>query len=171
MRSVRESLKGKPPDPESPAPGQELMDGPPDLEIFPGPSPEELIAERLRFAADQRAAFAQNEIKQLQIHIDQLQERIQELAALSPQRGDLKDDLDVAQHRLEEARADLVRATEARQNTDLTASLSQGHQEQLQAENPRQGHQSGTEVAPNVRSVIGKTSRPPKVDRGPLRKL
>src|SRR6187399_1803190 len=44
-----------------------------------GPSTAELIAERLRQGADQRAAFAQGEINRLRLRVDQLQSQFEDL--------------------------------------------------------------------------------------------
>ena len=168
MPSVRQILKGPTPDQTTAEPRQGLealasqtapttgLQDHEDLTVAKlGPSPAESIAERLRFAANQKAALAQNEINRLQQHIDQLKERMDELTRQNLPAGAIHADLDEAHHRLDEARADLSRAHEARQNTDLAASLSQTHQEG-HAQHHHEGH--GTGAAASVRTALGRTA-------------
>lgn len=165
MPSVRDILKGHEPSPEDVAPQQGLAD---TLAESAGGgldtgdrSTAELIAERLRLAADQRAALAQGEIGRLQVRIDQLQGRLEDLAAQNLPHAEVKADLEEAHERLDEAKADLTRAHEARQNTDL-ASGRQAHldhdeefmHENKAAQSHTQGH-GGPTGGPTVRSALG----------------
>lgn len=177
MPSVRDSLKGGSPK-EASAALQQRLEGESSLEVpakpqndqaedIAEPSMAELIADRLRLAADQRAALAQNEINRLQNHIQQVQERMQELRKQNLPVAELHANLEEAENRLEEAQADLVRAKESRRNTDLTASLSQGSHE-AHTHQEHEGHGTGLN---KVRDMLGKTTAAPKVGRGPSHKL
>ncbi len=86
---------------------------------------QDLIAERLKMVAEQRVALAQAEIQKQQQHLEQLQDRLKEVTQQGLPPGNLTDDIDQAGQRLNEAKAELSRATEAKQNTDLTRSLRQ----------------------------------------------
>jgi chromosome segregation ATPase len=167
MATVRDLLKGLAPKPTPATPAQGIGAGataaqPPAVSPGdPGELADRMIAERLRRAADQRAAFAQGEIDRLKDRIDQLQSQLEDLASRNLPLGEVKADLKEAQDRLEGAKADRARAHEARQNTDLTASFSQGHTEE-------QGHQQGPDrgqgtKGTSVRSAIGKTGIGPAV--------
>ena len=127
----------------------------------------DLIAARLRETADQRAAMAQTEINKLQGHIQQLQQRMEELTKMQLPPGTLAADLEEAMQRLEDANANLARAHEAKENTELTSSLKQESQE-LALHVDHATHQGVNAGGPQkVGAVIGRNSAQPKV---PLRK-
>lgn len=85
----------------------------------------DLIADRLKMVAEQRVALAQAEIKKQEQHLEQLQDRLKEVTKQGLPPGGLTDDIDQANQRLNEAKAEFSRANEAKQNTDLTRSLRQ----------------------------------------------
>jgi hypothetical protein len=148
--------------------GQGGMDGAADQ--------AELIAARLRETADQRAAMAQTEINRLQNHIQQLQQRMDELAKMKLPPGNLSSDLQDAHQRLEDAEADLDRANEAKQNTVLTSSLRQeGHEPSVHVDHTtHQGHGQGSGAAgpQKVGAVLGHSGAQTKQGiSGPKRRL
>lgn len=140
MPSVRDTLKlmlaGRGADQQQQRQDQQVGQGRPDP-LPQGPPGEPGVGqdagqgvrddmiERLRAVADQRAALAQSEINRRQEHLHQLQDRLEEVTKQGLPPGNLTDDIDEAGQRLNEAKADLARANEARKNTDLTLSLKQ----------------------------------------------
>lgn len=135
-----------------------------------GQDQADLITARLREAADQRAALAQNEINRLQSLIEQLQQRMEELAKMKLPPGNLSSDLEDAMMRLEDAQEDLARANEAKQNTELTSSLRQEHHESVHVDHTT--HPSHGVGTLKVGDVLGKTGAPTKLgQKGPSRKL
>jgi len=173
MSNVRNALYGKPSAQENAQEeglglekgvGQEGMDQ------------ADLIAARLRETADQRAAMAQTEINKLQNHIEQLQQRMDELTKQKMPTGKLPVDLEDAMIRLDDAQADLARANESKLNTELTSSLRQEHHEPSlhvdHATHNSHGVGSGGGV-PKVGAVLGRTgAAPPKVGvKGPGRRM
>jgi hypothetical protein len=177
MPSVRDILKGgqtpREPDGEGLDVDQQGLQGAGALDGAPDQA--DLIAARLRETADQRAAMAQTEINRLQNHIQQLQQRMDELAKMKLPPGNLSADLDDAHQRLEDAEADLDRANEAKQNTELTSSLRQEHHEpSLHVDHTtHQGHGQGGAAGPQkVGAVLGRSGAQPKQGiPGPKRKL
>lgn len=125
----------------------------------------DLIAARLRETADQRAAMAQTEINKLQIHIEQLQQRIEELGKMKMPSGNLSSDLKDALQRLDDAEADLARAHEAKENTELTSSLRQEHHDPAVHIDHTTHHSqnTGTPKVGAVTGLKGSSSGGPKV--------
>jgi len=168
MPSVRDILRGGSPndDPDSLRQGVQGGQPLPEEGMENTASMAELMADRLRRAADQRAALALSEINRLQQHIDQMQERIQELRKQNLPVAELHANLEEAENRLEEAQADHARAKESRHNTDLTASLGQGNHE-AHTHPEHVGHGTGPG---KVRDSLGKTTAAPKAALGPSRR-
>jgi hypothetical protein len=161
MPSVRDILKGGPPSQDN-----ALEEG---LDLGNGVGQEgqdqaDLIAARLRETADQRAAMAQTEINKLQIHIEQLQQRMDELTKMKMPTGKLPVDLEDAMQRLDDANADLARANESKLNTELASSLRQEHQGPS-AHVDHTTHNShgvgGSGGAPKVGAVLGRSGAAP----------
>jgi hypothetical protein len=169
MPCVRHILKNDPQKGDEIAPAHSLQGNTPPgnalgVEDSAGPqstglSTAELIAERLRQGADQRAALAQGEINRLQVRVDQLESHLEELKFQNLPLAGVKANLDEAHERLEEAKSDLVRAHEARQNTDLTASLSQEQHEGHELQH-HEAHE-GTTRGISVRGALGRADAAP----------
>src|SRR5438067_1957194 len=183
MPSVRDILKGDKPSPDDVALQQGT--GAPDalsqkdgdelgVDASADRSTAELIAERLRLAADQRAALAQGDIGRLEVRIDQLQVRLADLTLQNLPRNEVQADLEEAQERLEEAKADLTRAHEAKENTDLASSVKQAHldhdQEFTHHQQASHAHGPGGTGATTVRSTMGKSGSGPAKLPGPARR-
>jgi TolA-binding protein len=128
---------------------------------------DDQMMARLREVADQRTAMAQNEVDRLQNQIGQLQQRMEELTKMQLPPGTLAADLKDAMQRLDDANANLARAHEAKENTELASSMKQEHQEStLHLDHAT--HQGVTAGGPEkVGAVMGRNSAQPKV---PLRK-
>lgn len=155
MPSVRDILKGG-------APAQnDALEESLGLGNGEGQDQADLITARLRETADQRAAMAQTEINKLQIHIEQLQQRMDELTKMKMPTGKLPVDLEDAMQRLDDANADLARANESKLNTELTSSLRQEHQgPSVHVDHTtHNGHGVGGSGGgvPKVGAVLGKT--------------
>ena len=125
----------------------------------------DLIAARLRETADQRAAMAQTEINKLQGHIEQLQQRMEELTKQKMPTGKLPVDLEDAMQRLDDAQADLARANESKLNTELTSSLRQERPEHsLHVDHTTHNSHAvggGAGGTPKVGAVLGHTGAGP----------
>ena len=131
MPSVRDLLKGGRPasnatEQQGPdlAPPPAAGDLPPELAL--ADDPNLAIAERLRAAADQKAALAKLEIERQQQRIDQFEDRLEELTKQGLPTGEIGGQLDNAKARLGDAKEDLARAEEAKMNINPAMGTSRG---------------------------------------------
>ena len=163
MPSVRDILRGTQPDKST---GQQqglggggLQAGGDDGQQLNQQQEAALIADRLRQAAEQRAALAQKEIERLNIHMEQLQERMVEFGKQNVPVAELKRDMDEVALRISEAKSDLARAQEARLNTEFATGAGESHHTE-QSHHDHHGQSAGK---PTVRATLGgKTNLPLK---------
>ena len=80
------------------------------------------MAERIRKAMQLRVQLARMEVERREVEVRTQQERKAEITQQNIPDDEIDADLSEAQMRLNEARADLVRAEEAKHNTHLAAS-------------------------------------------------
>lgn len=84
------------------------------------------MAERIREAAQRRTDLARLEVQRRQEEVRMHEERVSESEKHGLPAGEAMADRNEAMHRLNESRADLVRAEEAQFNTELTTANRQG---------------------------------------------
>jgi hypothetical protein len=107
-----------------------------------------VMAERLRVAAEQRTALARLDVERQQASVDQLKDQIEEIQNRNLPPGELSSQLNNAQARLDDAKADLARAEEAQLNTELTTNLKIEHQQ-------NQGEKHGNTLREKLGNKIG----------------
>lgn len=84
------------------------------------------IADRLRQAADQKAALAKLEMERQQQRIGQLEDQLGDLKEQGLPSDELEGQLDNAKLRLEDAKDDLARAEESKLNINPAMGQSRG---------------------------------------------
>ena len=132
-----------------------------DPQGLAGPGDEHLeMTQRLKETTDQKIGMAQQEIDRQTAKIDQFEEQIDQLQQaghVPPQ--ELLAQLENSQIRLDDARGDLARAQETRQNIDTVMEAQlQSHEEKRemsQSMAPQNQQEASNSLGSKVRDALG----------------